>query len=225
MFVATPIGLFSAIYLARNSPANRLRRTVKPLMEILAGIPTVVYDSFAHPLVVAPALRKRRHGLWVFRIRPKYGPGGRRRDGDHADSVHLLALRRCAARGAGVPCAKASLALGATKAETITKVLLLAALPGMSWVVFSSPSAVPKIGETMIVVMGGRTDSDTHLQSTRLRDDGYRLVLTLLIGEHPPLTTPKKPWPAFGLGPSCFMCWRDASALTCYRPAHASRSY
>src|SRR6056297_1046256 len=55
MSVATPIGLFSAIYLAEFA-SDRLRRTVKPLMEILAGIPTVVYGFFAI-LVVAPALR------------------------------------------------------------------------------------------------------------------------------------------------------------------------
>ena len=49
MFVAVPVGLMTAIYLAEYSSA-RLRATTKPILEILAGIPTVVYGFFAAPL-------------------------------------------------------------------------------------------------------------------------------------------------------------------------------
>ena len=91
MVVAVPIGLLSAIHMTFYASA-RARDVLKPLLEILAGVPTVVYGFFA-ALVVAPAVRDLGAGA-----RPvgglgecaRRGPG----DGDHDRAVHLVALRR-----------------------------------------------------------------------------------------------------------------------------------
>ena len=56
MIVAIPLGLMSAIYLTQYASPTRARRWMKPLLEILAGVPTVVYGYFA-ALTVAPAIR------------------------------------------------------------------------------------------------------------------------------------------------------------------------
>jgi phosphate transport system permease protein len=56
MIVAIPIGMMSAVYLTQYA-APRVRRWVKPMLEILAGVPTVVYGYFA-ALTIAPALRE-----------------------------------------------------------------------------------------------------------------------------------------------------------------------
>ena len=56
--VAVPIGLFSAIYLSRNTPDPRIRAIAKPMLEVLAGIPTIVYGLFAL-LTVGPMLMQR----------------------------------------------------------------------------------------------------------------------------------------------------------------------
>src|SRR5690606_8060062 len=79
MLVAVPIGLMSAIYLSEYAKP-RLRSWAKPLLELLAGIPTVVYGYFAAPWV----------GPWLRRI----GARRRTRDGHHDHPVRLVAVRR-----------------------------------------------------------------------------------------------------------------------------------
>lgn len=148
MLVAIPFGLMSAIYLTQYAPAG-FRAWMKPILEVLAGIPTVVYGYFA-ALTVAPALR------------------------DFAVSIGLTSASSESALAAGVvmgimiipfvssmaddsiaavPSAMrdGSLAMGATKSETIKKVLIPAALPGVVGGVLLAVSRA--IGETMIVVM------------------------------------------------------------------------
>ena len=100
MTVAGPLGLLSAIYLAEYA-SPRARSVAKPILEILAGIPTVVYGFFA-VLVVAPV---RAGYVGVGRLRGLVGKRARRRRGDGRDDRphRLLARRRCDFRRAAVP--------------------------------------------------------------------------------------------------------------------------
>jgi phosphate transport system permease protein len=148
MVVAVPLGLMSAIYLTQYAPA-RLRSWLKPILEILAGVPTVVYGYFA-ALTVAPVVRDFGLSLGI----------------DSASSESALAaglvmgimiipfISSMADDSiAAVPQAMrdGSLAMGATTSETIRKVLLPAALPGVMGGILLAVSRA--IGETMIVVM------------------------------------------------------------------------
>ncbi|KPQ11213.1 MAG: ABC-type phosphate uptake system permease component PstC [Saliniramus fredricksonii] len=192
MFVATPIGLFSAIYLAEFA-SDRLRRTVKPLMEILAGIPTVVYGFFAI-LVVAPALRNAGTALGLP-ISPNTALA--------AGSVmgimlipFISSLSDDALRAVPRSLREGSLALGATKAETITKVLLPAALPGIMGGILLAVSRA--IGETMIVVMAAGLIATLTFNPLDSVTTVTVQIVTLLIGDTA-FDNPKT-LAAFGLG-------------------------
>ncbi|HMB09895.1 phosphate ABC transporter permease subunit PstC, partial [Saliniramus sp.] len=177
MSVATPIGLFSAIYLAEFA-SDRLRRTVKPLMEILAGIPTVVYGFFAI-LVVAPALRDAGAALGLP-ISPNtaLAAGG-------VMGIMLIpfisSLSDDALRAVPRSLREGSLALGATKAETITKVLLPAALPGIMGGILLAISRA--IGETMIVVMAAGLMATLTFNPLDSVTTVTVQIVTLLIGD------------------------------------------
>ena len=147
MLVAVPIGLFSAIYLAEYArPA--VRHLAKPMLEILAGIPTVVYGFFA-ALTVAPLIVKLSYLL------------GLEASSESALAAGLVmgimiipfisSLSDDVITAVPYSLRDASLALGATKSETIRKVLLPAALPGIAGALLLAVSRA--IGETMIVVM------------------------------------------------------------------------
>ena len=148
MAVAIPLGLMSAIYLTQYSAAN-VRRVLKPVLEILAGIPTVVYGYFA-ALTVAPMIRDLGGLLGMANPSTESALAAGLVMGvmiipfvsSMADDA-LAAVPRAMSDG--------SLALGATKSETIRKVLLPAALPGIVAGVMLAISRA--IGETMIVVM------------------------------------------------------------------------
>jgi phosphate transport system permease protein len=148
MIVAIPLGLMSAIYLTQYAnPA--VRAWMKPLLEILAGIPTVVYGYFA-ALTVAPAVRD--FGLTL-------GIGSASSESALAAGlvmgIMIIPFVSSMADDsiAAVPQSMrdGSLAMGATKSETIRKVVLPAALPGVVGGILLAVSRA--IGETMIVVM------------------------------------------------------------------------
>ncbi len=147
MMVAGPIGLFAAIYLTQYASV-RMRNIAKPMLEVLAGVPTVVYGFFA-ALTVAPLFRDL--GI-TFGL-------------DIASESALAAgvvmgimiipfvssLSDDAITAVPRSLKDGSLALGATPSETITQVVLPAALPG---IVGSFLLAISRaVGETMIVVM------------------------------------------------------------------------
>lgn len=147
MATAAPLGLASAIYLAEYaSPTTR--NIVKPLLEILAGIPTVVYGFFA-ALTVAPMIRwtGTEVGLEVA--------------SESALAAGLVmgimivplisSLSDDVINAVPQSLRDASLGLGATKSETIRKVILLSAFPGIAGSLLLATSRA--IGETMIVVM------------------------------------------------------------------------
>jgi phosphate transport system permease protein len=148
MIVAVPLGLMSAIYLTQYAHP-RVRAWLKPILEILAGVPTVVYGYFA-ALTVAPAVRDFGLSIGVTSASSESALAA-----GSVMGVMIIPFISSMADDAiaAVPQAMrdGSLAMGATKSETIRKVLLPAALPGVIGGVLLAVSRA--IGETMIVVM------------------------------------------------------------------------
>ena len=148
MVVAIPLGLMSAIFLTQYA-SYRMRNWLKPMLEILAGVPTVVYGYFA-ALTVAPIIRDFAASMGMANPSTESALAAGLVMGvmiipfvsSMADDS-LAAVPRTMSDG--------SLALGATRSETIRKVLLPAALPGIVAGVMLAISRA--IGETMIVVM------------------------------------------------------------------------
>jgi phosphate transport system permease protein len=143
MLVALPMGLLSAIYLSEYADA-RVRRVVKPILEILAGVPTVVYGYFAL-LFVTPLLQRLIPDLAGFNA---LGPG-------IVMGIMILPLVSSLAEDAmhGVPrgLREGSYALGATKMQTSVRVVVPAALSGITAAFILAASRA--IGETMIVAI------------------------------------------------------------------------
>lgn len=145
--VAIPIGLMCSIYLAEYAP-NRVRTIAKPIIEVLAGIPTIVYGFFAL-VTVGPFLTELGNLLHIdIRATSALTAG---------IVMGLMVIPFISSLSddilTQVPKAlrDGSLGLGATKSETIRKVVLPAALPGITGAVLLAASRA--IGETMIVVL------------------------------------------------------------------------
>jgi len=148
MIVAIPLGLMSAIFLTQYAP-QRARAWLKPTLEILAGVPTVVYGYFA-ALTVAPLVRDFGIAIGIESASSESALAA-----GLVMGIMIIPFVSSMADDsiAAVPQAMrdGSLALGATKSETIKKVVLPAALPGVVGGVLLAVSRA--IGETMIVVM------------------------------------------------------------------------
>lgn len=147
MFVAVPIGLMSAIYLAEYS-SKSVRTFAKPALEVLAGVPTVVYGFFA-ALTVAPFIRDLGADFGLAISSESALAAGLVMGvmiipfiSSLADDV-ITAVPQSMRDG--------SLAMGATHSETVRKVVIPAALPGIVAGIMLAISRA--IGETMIVVM------------------------------------------------------------------------
>ena len=147
MVVATPVGLLAAIYLAEYA-STRVRTIVKPMLEILAGIPTVVYGFFG-ALVVAPLLREGGGIIGLDVASESALAAGAVMGVMIIPLISSLSDDMIAAVPARLR--EGSLAVGATQAETITKVVVPAALNGIVASLLLAGSRA--IGETMIVVM------------------------------------------------------------------------
>ncbi len=148
--VAVPIGLASAIYLSEYA-SDRTRRIIKPILEVLAGIPTIVYGFFALTFVT-PVLREIIPGLEIFNaLSPGIVVG-------IMITPMIASLSEDAMSSVPNSIREGAFALGATKFETAIKVILPAAISGiMASIVLALSRA---IGETMIVtVAGGSTPS------------------------------------------------------------------
>jgi phosphate transport system permease protein len=148
MIVAIPLGLMSAIYLTQYASLE-VRKWVKPLLEILAGVPTVVYGYFA-ALTVAPMIRDLAAALGMANPSTESALAA-----GLVMGIMIIPFVSSMADDsiAAVPQAMrdGSLAMGATPSETIKRVLIPAALPGIVAGVMLAISRA--IGETMIVVM------------------------------------------------------------------------
>jgi len=193
-----PLGLMSAIYLTQYAPA-RLRSWLKPILEILAGVPTVVYGYFA-ALTVAPVVRD--FGLSI-------GIGSASSESALAAGsvmgIMIIPFVSSMADDsiAAVPQAMrdGSLAMGATTSETIGKVLLPAALPGVMGGVLLAVSRA--IGETMIVVMAAGLAANLTLNPFASVTTVTTQIVFLLTGEQE-FDSPKT-LAAFALGLSLFL--------------------
>ena len=148
MVVAIPLGLMSAIFLTEYAPP-KLRSVLKPLLEILAGVPTVVYGFFA-ALTIAPLVRDLGIAIGVSGASSESALAA-----GLVMGIMIIPFVSSMADDsiAAVPQAMrdGSLALGATRSETIRRVVLPAALPGVVGGILLAVSRA--IGETMIVVM------------------------------------------------------------------------
>jgi phosphate transport system permease protein len=148
MLVAIPLGLMSAIYLTQYA-SSTVRKWMKPLLEILAGVPTVVYGYFA-ALTVAPWIRDFGQAIGITSASSESALAA-----GLVMGIMIIPFVSSMADDsiAAVPQAMrdGSLAMGATTSETIKKVLIPAALPGIVAGVMLAVSRA--IGETMIVVM------------------------------------------------------------------------
>ena len=197
MLVAVPIGLFTAIFLVEYA-SERVRNVVKPLLEILAGVPTVVYGFFA-VLVVAPALRQAG-GLVGIGVSPNAALTAGAVMGVMIIPF-ISSLSDDALRAVPRSLRDGSLAMGATPAETITRVLLPAALPGIMGGVLLGLSRA--IGETMIVVMAAGLIATLTLNPLDSVTTVTVQIVTLLVGDTE-FDSPKT-LAAFALGLVLFM--------------------
>ena len=177
MCVAVPVGLYSAIYLTEYAHP-KVRATIKPLMELLAGIPTVVYGFFA-VLTVAPAMRNFGELIGV-----PIAPNSALAAGGVLGIMIIPFISSLSDDAiAAVPRSMrdGSYAMGATKGETITKVLLPAALPGIMGGVLLAVSRA--IGETMIVVMAAGIIATLTANPLEPVTTVTVQIVTLLIGD------------------------------------------
>ena len=204
MLVAAPIGLMSAIYLSEYA-SQRFRAVAKPVLEILAGVPTVVYGFFA-ALTVAPALVG-----WGANL-------GLDVSSESALAAGLVmgimiipfvsSLSDDVINAVPQSLRDGSAGLGATRSETIRKVVLPAALPGIVSALMLAVSRA--VGETMIVVMAA------GLGAANLRDDPLSAfdplestttvtvqIVTLLVGDQE--FDSAKTLAAFALGLTLFV--------------------
>ncbi len=151
MCVAAPIGLLTAIYLSEYA-SQKVRKTVKPLLEILAGIPTIVYGFFAF-VTVAPFVKSFGQSIGIDASPTSALAAGL------VMGVMIIpfisSLSDDVINSVPQSLREGSLGIGANKAETIKKVILPAALPGIVGAFLLAISRA--IGETMIVVVAAGT--------------------------------------------------------------------
>jgi phosphate transport system permease protein len=177
MLVAVPIGLFSAIYMTFYA-SPRLRDVVKPVLEILAGVPTVVYGFFA-ALVVAPAMREAGATLGLSVASESALAAGL------VMGVMIIPFISSLSDDAitAVPTAlrDGSFGLGATRSETIRHVIVPAALPGIMGGFLLAVSRA--IGETMIVVMAAGLAANLTINPLEAVTTVTVQIVTLLTGD------------------------------------------
>lgn len=177
MLVAAPVGLFSAIYMAEYA-SPRFRAVAKPMLEILAGVPTVVFGFFA-ALTMAPAIRSIGESLGL----------------DVASESALAAgvvmgimiipfvssLSDDVINAVPQTLRDGSYAMGATKSETVRKVVLPAALPGVVSALMLAVSRA--VGETMIVVMAAGLAANLTLNPLEAVTTFTVQIKTILVGD------------------------------------------
>lgn len=178
MIVAIPLGLMSAIYLTQYANPT-LRKWLKPALEILAGVPTVVYGYFA-ALTVAPTIRDAAVAVGISNASSESALAA-----GLVMGVMIIPFVSSMADDsiAAVPSAMrdGSLALGATKSETIKRVLVPAALPGIVGGVMLAISRA--IGETMIVVMAAGAAANLSANPLEAMTTVTFQIVAMLTGE------------------------------------------
>ncbi len=178
MVVAIPLGLMSAIYLTQYA-SPRWRKWLKPALEILAGVPTVVYGYFA-ALTVAPIVRDAAMAVGISNASSESALAA-----GLVMGVMIIPFVSSMADDsiAAVPQAMrdGSLAMGATTSETIRRVLVPAALPGIVAGVMLAISRA--IGETMIVVMAAGAAANLSANPLEAMTTVTFQIVAMLTGE------------------------------------------
>ena len=175
MFVAIPIGLMTAIYLSEYA-TDKVRRLVKPILEILAGIPTIVYGFFAFTFVT-PLLREFIPGLQATNI---LSPG-------IVMGIMIIPMVASLSEDAmsSVPNSmrEGALALGSTKLEVTGKVIIPAAMSGIvaSFVLGISRA----IGETMIVTIASGSSKNFTFDITQSMQTMTAYIVEVSSGDAP----------------------------------------
>jgi phosphate transport system permease protein len=177
LLVAVPIGLMSAIYLA-DYAGPRLRAYAKPVLEVLAGVPTVVYGFFA-ALTVAPAIRVAGESMGLTVSSESALAAGL------VMGIMIIpfvsSLSDDVINAVPQSLRDAAYALGATRSETIRQVVLPAALPGIMGSILLAASRA--IGETMIVVMAAGLAANLTLNPLDSVTTVTVQIVTLLVGD------------------------------------------
>lgn len=177
IIVAVPVGLLSAIYLAEYA-SRRTRSIVKPLLEILAGVPTVVYGFFA-ALTVAPVIKSVGESMGLTVASESALAAGL------VMGVMIIPFVSSLSDDVinAVPQAlrDASLGLGSTRSETTRLVVLPAALPGIVAAVILAVSRA--IGETMIVVMAAGLAANLSFNPLDAVTTVTAQIVTILVGD------------------------------------------
>lgn len=196
LIIAVPLGLMSAIYLSEYA-SQRFRSFAKPMLEILAGIPTVVYGFFA-ALTVAPFIREMGESIGLHPASESALAAGIVMGVMIIPFVSSLSDDVISA----VPQAMrdASYGMGATQSETITQVVIPAALPGIVGGVLLAASRA--IGETMIVVMAAGLAANLTANPLEAVTTVTVQIVTLLTGDQE-FDSPKT-LAAFALGLGLF---------------------
>ena len=197
MLVAAPVGLFAAIFLNEYA-STRARAIMKPILEVLAGIPTVVYGFFA-ALTVAPVIRSTGASLGLDVSSESALAAGATMGVMIIPFMSSLSDDAMAA----VPRAlrEGSLALGATRSETVRLVTLRAAMPGIVGAFLLSISRA--VGETMIVVMAAGLAANLTGNPLNAVTTVTAQIVTLLVGDQE--FDSAKTLSAFALGLTLFV--------------------
>ncbi len=208
MVVAVPIGLMSAIYLSEYA-SPRVRNWIKPLLEVLAGIPTVVYGFFA-ALVVAPQLREIGESV------------GLEVSSETALAAGLVmgvmiipfvsSLSDDVINAVPQSLRDGAYGLGATRSEAIRQVVIPAALPGIVAGVLLAVSRA--IGETMIVVMAAGLSANLTANPLQAVTTVTVQIVTLLVGDQE-FDSPKT-LAAFALGLVLFVVTLGLNFIALY---------
>ena len=177
MIVATPLGLASAVYLAEYA-SKGVRDWVKPALEILAGVPTVVYGFFA-ALTVAPFIRMTG-GTFGLEVASESALAAGIVMGMMIVPL-ISSLSDDVINAVPQAIRDASFGLGATQSETIRKVVLPAALPGITGSLLLATSRA--IGETMIVVMAAGLAANLSLNPLEAVTTITAQIVALLTGD------------------------------------------
>lgn len=209
MAVAIPLGLMSAVFLTQYAPPG-FRRWAKPILEVLAGVPTVVYGFFA-ALTVAPLVRSLGISLGIADASAESALAAGLVMGimiipfvsSLADDM-ITAVPQSLRDGA--------YALGATRSETIKQVVLRAALPGIVGGVLLAISRA--IGETMIVVMAAGLAANLTVNPLEAVTTVTVQIVTLLVGDQE-FDSPKT-LAAFALGLMLFVITLVLNVIALY---------
>ena len=175
--VAVPIGLFSAIYLAEYA-TPRIRGIVKPLLEILAGVPTVVYGFFA-ALTVAPVVKSIGESIGLEVASESALAAGL------VMGVMIIpfisSLSDDVINAVPQSLRDAAYGLGSTRSEAVRQVVLPAALPGIVAAVILAVSRA--VGETMIVVMAAGLAANLSFNPLDAVTTVTSQIVTILVGD------------------------------------------